>query len=532
MAEDFDGDDPTNVDKDSTDFDTDSDTTGESDGAFLLASQGSVTFTGKMIGNALGLIFLSMATRLTSKTVFGVYTLGLTVVLFTKELADFSLDQSIDYFIPQHLENGRTAVARYLVYKISAFSLLGVVVAAVCLVVGRGSIATLLDESTLKIALPLFVLIMIAESGLTLSAAVFRSVKRMELRVISRNISFSLLRIILIGGLLIAGWDLFGLVVGHLLAILLTLFITLVLLYRYVDWFQIRSALSAPTDKMESTRSILAYSLPLAFTGSLQAITGYIDYFFIGYFQPSSKVATYKIGFALATTLLMFRSSLIPVLKPMIVEVKDDTKKLRERYALATRWALLTTLPAATTMILAPEPFLAILFSPSYLGASLVVIVLTGGIVMRVIVGPTNVILEGSGLTRVLFVNMIAILGVNFLIDVLLVPELGIVGAAVGTAAGLAIGGVLGLVEIYAFKGVHPFSWSLVPAGLSIVPTALGIDLAARALDSFPKMVVVLPLLALAIYYSTFYLMGGVTDHDRDVINTFFNRVPELLQCD
>ncbi len=74
-----------------------------------------------------------------------------------------------------------------------------------------------------------------------------------------------------------------------------------------------------------------------------------------------------------------------------------------------------------------------------------------------------------AGRTTCNLANAVLALGVNVGVDLLLIPRMGIAGAAVGWAAAIGVGNLVALAQIYLIKGLHPFGvGTLVAMALSL----------------------------------------------------------------
>lgn len=81
-------------------------------GVFTLARQGGITFAGNVLGRGLGFAFVAVATRLVTPSEYGVFTLGLSIVLFVQGFASLNIYRSVDYFVPQFLSDSNYGQAK------------------------------------------------------------------------------------------------------------------------------------------------------------------------------------------------------------------------------------------------------------------------------------------------------------------------------------------------------------------------------------------------------------------------------------
>jgi O-antigen/teichoic acid export membrane protein len=84
--------------------------------------------------------------------------------------------------------------------------------------------------------------------------------------------------------------------------------------------------------------------------------------------------------------------------------------------------------------------------------------------------GMVDNVLNMAGRTRWTFANALLALAVDVVLNVLLIPRIGILGAAVAWAAAIAANNLLPLAQLGWAEGLHPFGrGTAVAAGLAVV---------------------------------------------------------------
>ena len=489
-------------------------------GVFTLAKQGSITFVGNIIGKALGFAFVAVATRLVTPAEYGVFTLGLSVVAFVQGIASLNIYKSVDYFVPKLLDEADYGRAKKTIQNVFTIGIVASTFGAVAVFLTREQIATLFNEPQLEVVLALFVLLIPLQTLNRTLLASFNSIKEMKYRVAIRNIANPLTRIVSASVLVLSGAGLLGLVGGYLFGLGVAVLGGIIFLTIEAGW--IRNATPVPV----SNRDLFSYSLPLVLAGVIYSIIGQIDYFAIGYFLSSDDVGQYRVAYLLSSNLLIVLSAITPVFKPMIAERRSNDSVLESRYQLATRWVTMLTFPLAITLILSPDVFLTVLFTSEYSRASATVVALTVGYLLNASFGPEGMMLEGLGNTRLTLVNTFVLVGVNSLLDVLLIPRFGILGAGIATGSALTIAGLAGVIEIYFLRSIHPYSPRLFRVlTAALLPLVLGQVLVVY-LVRIPQTALFLPILVVVTYIIGLRLTNGFTNDDREVASRIDNYFP------
>ena len=474
----------------------------------IVAKQGSITLVGDIIGRGLGFLFVVLVTRLTSPSVYGAFTLSLSIVLFVQGFASLNLHRAIDYFVPQHLVNGEVGRAKAVIVHVTRLAGSSSLVFALLLYVTAGQVGNVFDNPSLAHSLPVLALLVPIQTGKNVLLATFNSVKRMELRVLVKNFADPLVRVSAVGVLLSIGTGIIGLVTGYLLGTLFAVGVGVLLFRRYVG-----NIWTAPTQET-SRWKLLSYSFPLMFAGLIYSIVGQVDYFVIGYLLNSSDVGYYRVAFFLSINLLIVLKAVTPVFKPIVAENKDDDSILLKQYTVATRWITMLTLPVAITFTVAPTTYLAFFFTLEYATAGPTVVALSIGYFINSMLGPEGMMLEGLGYTRLTLLNTVVLVISNTILDILLVPELGILGAGIGTATALTIASVLGVLELNYLRGLHPYSWNFLRVLSAGIPVLVFGEALSRTIMQTTIEAIALPIIVLLVYVALLRLLGAFTERD------------------
>lgn len=484
---------------------------GETDsGVLTLATQGGITFIGNVTGKALGFVFVAVATRLVSPAEYGVFTLALSIIMFVQGFAGLNIYRSVDYFIPQFLSNSEYGKAKGALRNVFFIGTVTSVLGAIIVFLARNLIGSVFDESLLLVALiPSVLLIPLQTINRTVLAS-FNSIKKLKYRVLAKDVLNPLTRISAAVVLVMGGAGVLGLVGGYLAGLTIAILAGVVFLFYEAEW------LRNSTTEQVSTRSLLSYSLPLILAGVIYSMVGQIDYFVIGFFLQPSDVGQYRVGYLLSANLLIVLSAVTPVFKPMVAENQTDGEILKVRYHLATRWVTMLTLPLAITLVLAPELYLRLLFTDEYTVASAAVVALSIGYLLNASFGPEGMILEGLGHTRLTLLNTFVLVGTNGILDVLLVPRLGILGAGIATGTALTLAGLAGVIEIYHLRGILPVSRKLLRVWVAAsAPLVAGWYLVSQ-MRGLP-VAILLPLVVFIFYIFGLRIFGGFEKEDMEI---------------
>jgi O-antigen/teichoic acid export membrane protein len=196
---------------------------------------------------------------------------------------------------------------------------------------------------------------------------------------------------------------------------------------------------------------------------------------------------------------------------------KGDIGEMGNLYKLIVRWIISLSLPLAIILILYSKKIM-LLFGVNYLSASNVLIVLTGAAFLQIIFGSGGHTLTMTGFTKVNLVNSIIIVLINITLNILWIPEFGIIGAAYATFVSMALLGILRIVEVYYFIKLNPFSLKLLKpiiAGVIMALVLIYIKPMILSLHTIVSLIIILLVGLLSFFFMLWMLKFD--DDDREI---------------
>lgn len=144
--------------------------------------------------------------------------------------------------------------------------------------------------------------------------------------------------------------------------------------------------------------------------------------------------------------------------QPRIAELLsvDDRRSAKTVYQSATAWIVLLTWPLYLLSALFGGSVLKI-FGHGYSAGLTVILVLSGAMLIATACGMVDMLLNMAGRTTWTLINSIIGLTVMVVVDVLLIPRIGILGAGIGWAAAIVTNNALPLTQLFLSLRLHPF---------------------------------------------------------------------------
>jgi O-antigen/teichoic acid export membrane protein len=199
------------------------------------------------------------------------------------------------------------------------------------------------------------------------------------------------------------------------------------------------------------------FSLPRAgsriFTIALQRF----DILVVGALRGPADAAVYAAATRFLVLGLMFVQAIQQVMSPKISEclALGEERRAETIYRTTTAWLTLVSWPIYL-MALIFAPLLLGIFGPGYDRGASAVVVLCATMLVATVCGPVDSMLLMAGRSMLSLVNTGLALALTVGLDLVLVPGLGVTGAALGWAAGILLKNLLALWQVNRYHSMHP----------------------------------------------------------------------------
>jgi O-antigen/teichoic acid export membrane protein len=466
-----------------------------------VATGAGIVFSGTVFWAAASFLFGLFAARVLGPADFGLYSLGLAVFNVLSILSLCGMDNGLVRFVALFRgENDQPRVKGAILFALFTVTSVGLGIGLLLFLLSGTISNHVFHKEGLTIVLRWFALGLPLFGAVSMFWAALQGFQNMKYLAGTRNILEPAIRLLAVSLFFLAGFRLTAVVWSHLLAWMFSLGGAAYLVIR------IFPRLKKPGRPMIEARRIVSFSLPLLLVGFLNIGINRTDRLLLGYFRDSREVGLYSAAFQTAMLLMMILQSFNTVFAPMISDLfnRAERTKLALLFQAVTRWVLTAALPLFVVFALFPEDILALFGDPFRLGSRSLVILAAAQLV-NCLTGPVGYMLIMSGHPRMEFLNNLVIFVLEFILALVLIPRLGIEGAAVAAAVSLSLVNGLRLLEVSLILKMHPYSvrflkpigagfilfaalaalkeiWPATPhLGLSMLP-AIGLSLGLYAL--------------------------------------------------
>ncbi|GCF15394.1 hypothetical protein Harman_33290 [Haloarcula mannanilytica] len=131
---------------------------------------------------------------------------------------------------------------------------------------------------------------------------------------------------------------------------------------------------------------------------------------------------------------------------------------MKKLFQSVTKWIFVVTVPLFFTIAFFPESTIKLTFGSDYIEGAAALSVVTVGFFTHSIAGLNGATMTSLGNTKMIMYDNIIVAIINFGLNVLLIPQYPLLGAAVATAVAYSILNVLYSYQLYTRTGLHPFT--------------------------------------------------------------------------
>lgn len=290
---------------------------------------------------------------------------------------------------------------------------------------------------------------------------VLRGMELAQGRVISWNLGYSGTVVILLFLGITFGVEIDKLAFAWIFACVVSLLISILYLIEKTKelsiQFNIRRTLSR-------SKPLLSISIPLFLSSSIWLFMENFDNFLIGYYLDSSQVGIYDSAFTIGRVFLILTGTVGFLFVPRFSKYHSNgnIEKMIFLYQQSTKWLTFIALPIFFFFLLYSKWILNIAFGTEYTAGSTAMILISIGFLVHVLLGVTTGALTAIGKTTALSAASFIALGVNLAMNIFLIPEFGIEGAAFASSLSYAIVNVFWIGILYRITTVQPFSSDII----------------------------------------------------------------------
>jgi O-antigen/teichoic acid export membrane protein len=216
----------------------------------------------------------------------------------------------------------------------------------------------------------------------------------------------------------------------------------------------------APGPKTHEAGTWLLTAIPIFMVEGFYFLLTYADVLVLQQFRPPEEVAIYYAAAKTLALVTFVHYSVAAATTHKFTEyhVRGDRARLAAFLSESIRWTFWPSLAATIAILALGRPFLW-LFGPRFVDGYSLMFILAVGPLARAAIGPVERLLNMVGEQRACALVYGGAFAFNFVGCLVLIPPLGIHGAAIATAAAVLFESVLLFFVTKRRLGLHVFIW-------------------------------------------------------------------------
>jgi O-antigen/teichoic acid export membrane protein len=483
----------------------------------LAAKGGGMVFAGRMFVWGMRFVIAVMVARLLGADSYGLYNIALSVATLGAALSVLGFDSALVRYLAIYMRRSdRGGVTGTLRTGLGVPMLVSILPAAVLLAAAGPLARDVIGDARMEPILRVVAFLVPAMVANSLLGAALQGAQRIGWAVLAEQFAQPLVRFSLLLGLALIGLTAELAVLASTLATVIVTALLLVFVQRQVSFEGVAS--QGPNQ----VRQLLGFSLPVYFSNVVTTFGGSLQTILLGALASVASAGIFAVAHQVMLIGTLFHTAIVQSSMPIFAELQDseDRRPMTHLYRTTSKWTLTLNLPFFLLALIFPQALLA-LFGPEFADDGVqALVILAFASLVNAATGTSGAILDMTGHTRVKLVNSTLSVALSIILNLLLIPPLGVMGAALSVVGAVSMVNLLRVAEVGLLVGVGPYdrSW-LKPIVAGIAAAAVGVGISVALAESGLVVRSVVGIAAMGVTYAGVLLAQGLNDDDRLVLS-------------
>jgi len=483
----------------------------------IIARGAGIVFVGSIVGSGLKYLLHIILARNLGAELFGLFFLGLTIFKITEMITELGLPHGIIRYVSIfHGVKDIRRVKGIIVPSIKIALVAGTVLGTIIFFLSKTISVHFFHKPDLAIVLKFFAIILPFSTMTTMMVFSTQGFKIMKYKIFTRELLEPLLKIILITIIFLLGWGLLGVLFVYLFVFVLVSVVAFLFLKKTFPAIVERNI-----ESIYETKKLFNFSWPLFFVYFAGLLILYTDTLMIGYFKTSQDVGIYSVAhrtaFLVGIAIASFNSIFAPIISDLYS--RREHRELEKLFKIVTKWIFSFSFPIFLLIVFFAKPILDI-FGEEFTPGVKCLIILCIGWLIHSGVGSVGIMISMIGRPKLNLLNVSSILFLNIILNLILIPEYGIVGAALATTLSISLIRIITLLEVYFILRIHPYQTDIlkpiVAGGIAFLFLLYTKNSISRMSDNLFSLAIG-SFASLVIYAISLYLLG-IGEEDKIVL--------------
>ena len=428
-----------------------------------------VFFAGTLFTMGAGYLVKVYVARVLGAELLGIYALGLTLVSLTQLLGTIGLNGTAARYVAVYNSTGKFDDLRGFLTRSTAIVVFLNLILSIGLAFGGSSIAReLYHAPELGRYITMFAALAFFGALNVFCCQILAGFKDIAKRTVITNFIGSSLTIILTVALLAMGTRMWGYLAAQVAASVVVVALLLAAARNLIP----RAARFSRAPLAALDPEIKAFAAASFGMSALDFLGNQADKILLGLFLNPKLVGIYVLASTLSAFIPIILTSVNQIFAPVIADLHAQSRLevLQKLFQTLTKWVLALSFPLAGVMTIFAIPLMRI-FGPEFVAGWPVLVIGAIGQVVNCATGSVGYLLLMSGNQRRLIKVQFVMAAISVLVNLALIPILGIVGAAVAAATINVAGNLWNLAEVRKALRISPYNRSYYALAIPAVVT-------------------------------------------------------------
>lgn len=417
-----------------------------------------INFLIKLLGLLLGYFNLILITKHFGAFGFGVYSICFTVLSIMQVISKFGMDTSIIKLVNQ-IDFSKGRIIKNLIYKVTAFVLIIGLFCSITLHYLTPTIIPLFNDYELVKELRLIAIVVVPFSLIFLFSSIFQSIDDVKSSMILRHLLVQLIFCIFLLVNQVLGLN-YGIITVFCFAVTLSFLVAFVLLVTRLKNVDINlfKFSNISNDDIISTKKIISLSFSMLLSTSIFFIMGWTDNLMLGSYVSETDVgyfnACLKLSMVISVSLVVVNSIIVQKIASNYAQ--NNMAELKLVVKTSSKYIFYLSIVPFMALLLFPKSLLSF-FGNEFTESTLTLILLSIGQLFNALCGLVGMIMQMCGLHKQHQYIVVFTAILNALINYLLIPKYGILGAAIANTISTGVWNILMVIIVKNKLGFWTF---------------------------------------------------------------------------
>ncbi|NIS79390.1 MAG: oligosaccharide flippase family protein [Anaerolineales bacterium] len=471
-----------------------------------LASGTGIALFGRIFGRGFLIVGQILIARFLGPEAFGLYAIGWTMLQMGGTIAPLGLDKAAIQYATRYwqldLAGLKGTIFQSLGLSTASGSIMALLLCLAAFPIAHDFFQNPDMTQVIRWFAPAFALISVTR----VIAATTRVTQTMKYATTLEDVLPSVASLVLFIALYLLGFQLTAALGSVLTAYLLSFILGIFFLKRLFP-----EVFSRYPKATWMVREIMSFSLPTWLAGAFTMFIIWVNRLLVGVFRPEADVGIYQASSQISLLFALILSAITYVFSPMIANLFHRGKRheLQELFVISTKWGLYLSLPVFIIVITAPRELLTVLFGQIYQVGAPILFILAIGQLVNVASGSVGWMLMMTGHHIKWFWTTTAMLISSVIINIILTPQIGLMGAATATSLAVCSLYIIGLVQVRRHLGFWPYDKRYRKMLLASI-LSVGVVIASRYLnlDNPALRLTLTATLAIGVFGIGLFILG------------------------